>query len=83
MTKVENLDYIGPMPDISYYGVDEMGFWDRKEFLVWYEIHRSELFNNRLVLEAYRNVITVLRQACCVFRREFLQIGNIECFSSP
>ena len=21
----ENLDYIGPMPDISYYGVDEMG----------------------------------------------------------
>ena len=21
----ENLDYFGPMPDISYYGVDEMG----------------------------------------------------------
>ena len=21
----ENLDYVGPMPDISYYGVDEMG----------------------------------------------------------
>jgi hypothetical protein len=21
----ENLDYVGPMPDKSYYGVDEMG----------------------------------------------------------
>jgi len=31
----ENLDYVGPMPDISYYGVDEMIGGERKEFLAW------------------------------------------------
>ena len=25
----ENLDYVGPMPDISFYGVDEMGREER------------------------------------------------------
>jgi len=32
----ENLDYLGPIPDISYYGVDEMSGGERKEFLSWY-----------------------------------------------
>jgi len=41
-----------PMPDISYYVVDEMSGGERKEFLVWYERHNCELFFNRLVLEA-------------------------------
>ena len=31
----ENLDYVGPIPDIWYYGVDEMSGGDRKEFPVW------------------------------------------------
>ena len=29
----EKLHYIGPFPDISYYGVDEMREDERKEFL--------------------------------------------------
>jgi len=29
--------YVGPMPDISYYGVDVMNGGERKEFLAWYE----------------------------------------------
>ena len=37
----ENLNYIGPISDISYYGVDEMREDERKEFLVWYESQRS------------------------------------------
>jgi len=48
----ENLHYVEPMPDISYYGVDEMSGGERKEFLAWYERHGTELFDNRLVLEA-------------------------------
>jgi len=29
----ENLDYKSPIPDVSYYGVNEMGGEERKEFL--------------------------------------------------
>ena len=42
-----NLDYVGPMPDISYYGVDDMSNGERKEFLAWYDRHNSETFDNR------------------------------------
>jgi len=33
-----NLDYVGPIPDASYYGVNEMSESERRDFFVWYEI---------------------------------------------
>jgi len=58
----ENLNYIGPIPDMAYYGVDEMREEERKEFLVWYESQRSENFDNRHILESScGNDVTVLR----------------------
>ena len=27
------LDYVGPIPDVSYFGVDEMSISERKEFM--------------------------------------------------
>jgi len=37
------------------------------------------VFDNRRVLEAYhQDDVIVLRQACQVFRQEYMQIGNIE-----
>jgi hypothetical protein len=69
------------MPDKSYYGVAEMGVGEREEFLAWYKARKSRLFHNKQVLETYcLDDATVLRQACRVFRREFLQIRNIEVF---
>jgi len=54
---------------------------EMKEFLVWYESQRSETFDNRHVLESYnQDDVTVVRQACRVFRREFTQIGHIDVF---
>ena len=54
---------------------------ERKEFLVWYESHRSETFDNSLVNESYcHDDVTVLRKACRVFRREFMQIWSIDVF---
>jgi hypothetical protein len=47
---LQNLD-IGPMPDICYYGPDEMN--QRAEFLAWYQGQRGKLFDNRRVLEEY------------------------------
>jgi len=78
---VENLHYVRPNPDISYYGVNEIKEEERKEFLGWYESQRSDTFDNLRVLEWYCQVdVTVLRQACRVFRREFMQIGHIDVF---
>jgi len=55
---------------MTYYGVDDMREDERKEFLVWYESQRSVTFDNRHVLETYsKDEVSVLRQACRVFRR--------------
>ena len=56
---------------------------ERRDFLAWYEIQKKKgaLFDNRRVLEKYcQDNVTVLRQACRVFRREFILFGNIEVF---
>jgi len=68
----ENLDNVGPMPDISYYGVDEMAVGEREKFLAWYEAHKSHSLHNKHVLEEYcQNDVTVLRLACRIFARSF------------
>jgi hypothetical protein len=77
----ENLDYVGTIPDIAYYGASEMSECERRDFLEWYEVQKAAVFDNRSVLDSYcQDDVTVLRQACQVFRREFLQIANIDVF---
>ncbi len=76
-----HLDYVGSIPETSYYCIDEMSAGERKEFLEWYESRRSLLFDNRHVLETYyQDDVTVQRLAYRVFRSEFLQVGNIDVF---
>ena len=48
----ENLDYIGPLPDVSYYWVDEMGEAEWSEYLKWYK-KQEPPFDNRRELEQY------------------------------
>jgi hypothetical protein len=72
---------MGKMPNVSFYGEDAMSDGERREFLQWYDGQKSEIFENRSMLEDYCQAdVTVLRQACQVFRREFIEIGNIEVF---
>jgi hypothetical protein len=76
-----NLNYVGPIPDVAYYGVDEMGVSERGEFMTWYEGKKNRFFDNKLVFEKYcQDDVTILRKACQIFRREFIEIGNIEVF---
>jgi hypothetical protein len=77
------MDYVGQLPALKYYGVEEMGVSERAEFFAWYEEQKSmaEVFDNRQTLEAYfQDDVTVLRQACQVFRNEFIRFGNIDVF---
>jgi hypothetical protein len=54
-----------------------VGVSERTEFLAWYEEQKSVVFNNRQTLESYcQDDVTVLRQACQVFRDEFLGIAK-------
>jgi hypothetical protein len=76
-----NLDYVGQVPDLEYYGVNKIGVSERTEFLAWYEEEKSVVFNNRQTLEGYcQDDVTVLRQACQVFRNEFMGIANMDVF---
>jgi hypothetical protein len=78
----ENMDYIGPAPDVSYYAVDQMHQPEKKDFLQWYEtVAKKQVFDNRRMLENYCQAdVTVLREVCQKFRKHSLQIGNVEVF---
>jgi len=76
-----NLNYVGQIPDVSLYGVDEMSASERQDFLAWYDREKDRVIDNRRVLEDYcQDDCTVLREACTIFRRDFIEIGNIEVF---
>ena len=45
-------ELFGLIPDVSYYGDDQMNASERSEFLAWYEDQRSLDFDNKQVLEA-------------------------------
>jgi len=76
-----NLEYVGKIPNILYYGVDEMSASERNEFLAWYKGHKVEIFDNRRVLESYsQDDVNVLREACRVLRQQFMHTGNSDVF---
>jgi hypothetical protein len=70
-----NLNYVGPMPDVSQHGFDKMSVSERREFKAWYDKQKDMVFDNTRVLEKYsQDDVTVLRQACEIFRRDFIEI---------
>jgi hypothetical protein len=48
-----NLNYVGSIPDIQYFGADEMSAGERKEFMYWYAERKDKVFDCRHVLEKY------------------------------
>ena len=75
------LNYVGSIPDMVQYGVAEMGESEREEYTSWYDAQKNKVFDNRRVLEQYcQDDVTVLRQACQLFRRDFMDVGNVDIF---
>jgi hypothetical protein len=67
-----NMDYVDPIPD-KYFGGEEMSEGERKDFLSWYNEQKDNVYDCRRVLEEYcQDDVTVLRQACHIFRRDFM-----------
>jgi len=72
---------VGPIPDISQFGADEMRESERKEFTAWYDTQKDRVFDNRRVFEQYcQDDGTVLRQAWRIFLPDFIEIGNVDVF---
>ena len=47
----------------------------------WYDVQKNKLFENRRVLEQYcQDDVTVLRKACQIFLRDFMDVGNVDIF---
>jgi hypothetical protein len=75
----ENLEYVGPVPHKEYYGASKLARQKGRSFFEWYECQKGKRFDSKRVLELYyQDYVTVLRQKCQIFRREFMAIGNIE-----
>ena len=77
----ENQDYVGPIPDIKYYGPDQMMSDNRKKFLKWHQdrINENYVFNFRKELEDYcRSDVDILRRSMLKFRKDFIIIANID-----
>jgi len=76
-----NRDYVGAIPGIEQYGADQMSESERGEFMAWYDKQKGKVFDNKHVLLQYcQDDVTVLRQACQIFRRDFIEVGNVDVF---
>ena len=54
---------------------------EREKFTAWYDTQKYKVFDNRRVLEQYcQDDVTVLRQECQIFRRDFMDVGNVDIF---
>jgi len=51
---------------------------ERSEFLGWYEGQKDSVFDSNQSWK--RDDVSVLREACCLLRREFIHIGKIDVF---
>lgn len=80
----ENLNYIGPFPDASFYGVSTMKPDDRLKFLAWHttEIQNNKVFDNRSELISYcKQDVNILRLACLKFRSMLINLTDVDPFN--
>jgi hypothetical protein len=79
----ENQNYIGPIPDASYYGFDTKTKTARKEFLKWHAVKVKENYVfefQKEFLEYCDSDVDILRRGCLELRKQFLEIANIDPF---
>ena len=45
--KNKNLNYVGPIPEVSYFVVDEMSISERREFMTCHDDQKNKVFDNK------------------------------------
>ena len=81
---VANQDYIGKMPDKSYFDPDGMPASEREDFLKWYEENKhTQNYNLQAEMRAYcRSDVDILHKCILVFRDLFVESTGIDPFES-
>ena len=51
--KNTDLDYVGPILDVSYFWTNEMSISERREFMTRYNDQNNKVFDDKLALEKY------------------------------
>ena len=79
---VENQNYVGAIPDASFYGPDQMSQAKRAEFYEWYNKQRDVTFDLQRELEKYCiSDVDILQRCCGVFRNLFVENTGLEPFT--
>lgn len=77
---LENLQYVGPMPEIQYYSPDTVLSKERPVFLKWYheQVTNNYVFNFKEELEFYCcKDVTILKRGSIIFRNTLLEKTGI------
>lgn len=75
---LSNENYIGLLPNISYYSANTMKKSDSFNFLEWYEEHINDEFNMQRDLVQYSvSDVEILTQACLKYKEHLLSTGNV------
>ncbi|CAH0559292.1 unnamed protein product [Brassicogethes aeneus] len=81
--RTENSNYVGPLPDASFYMPESMTLEARDNFFEWYNEQKSNNvvfnFKNELIKYCILDV-DILRKSCIKFRECFIEATNIDPF---
>lgn len=79
----ENYNYIGRLPDSSYFFENSIHNLDRLDFDIWYgkKFLAQETFDNRMEMIKYCRIdVELLRRGCTTFMNDFLKLTNFNPF---
>jgi DNA polymerase type B, organellar and viral. len=79
----KNQNYIGPIPDVKYHGVDTMEKTARKMFLEWHaaKVNENYVFDfQKEFLEYCDSDVDILRRGCLELKKQFLEMADIDPF---
>lgn len=81
---LENQEYVGALPDASFYSPSTMSSSDREAFFAWYNETKPEyVFEfKKEIVEYCRMDVEIMRRACLAFRKIFLNVGRTDPFVS-
>ncbi|GLV33246.1 hypothetical protein CBL_08414 [Carabus blaptoides fortunei] len=71
----ENSSYVGPLPDVEFYGANNMHSDHREQFLKWHagKVRENYIFNmSAEIVEYCMWDVDILRRACEKFRKTFI-----------
>jgi hypothetical protein len=75
----DNQTYVGPYPDLHYYGYDYMSASERKKLAEWHKTKMYEQFHfQEEMLQYCRSDVDILRRGCMAFRGMMIKATTME-----